>query len=143
VEEERPARRGEESGRDRRPAVCEACDERREDRDARHREDRREESERDQALVDAQGDVRQEVVQGRAAALEHGVEQVRKRPSGDEEDEGLVLVRRPGGETEPEEQPHRGRDRADSEAVAVPHPGERSRSWHSPGPSAGSSRLPC
>ena len=91
--------------------------------DAGRREERRQGSERGQALVDQERDVReQEVERGAAAVAEHRVEDVSERPAADEEDERLVLVRRPDGQAEEQEQPGGRRDRPHGESDSVTRP---------------------
>ena len=122
-----PARRGERGGDERGALVREPGDEGRDHGHARDREDDRHEPQRGQAGGDRAGEVGEEPVERRAAALgEDGGEDIADRLLRDEEDESLVLVRRPHRHLEEEEGGERSRDDAHPEVVRVfAHPENR------------------
>jgi hypothetical protein len=148
VQQRDPAGGHEERGDERGSAVRQPRDERCDHRHAGHRERDGDQAQTRQARRDQRNEMGEQEMKGCTAALaDHGLEDIAERLPADEEDERLVLVWGPGVQGPEEEDPQSERDRRDSEPVAVPGPGSRTREhagrWHSLDASAGGGRAPC
>ena len=116
VEHQHPASRGEGSRDDARQPVCEPRTQKCDQRNARHREHKRDDAEPRQPAAEVHDQPREtEVERGSAAFCDDRVQHVAERAAADEERERLVLVGRPGAQ-KPAEDPgqrrrHRGRRR--------------------------------
>jgi hypothetical protein len=147
VVEHRPADGGDERREEGGAAIAQARDERRDHRNARDRKGDGDEPQAREPRVGEAGEIRQEIVERRAAPLaEHGPEHVAERVVADEEDERLVLVRRKGMQPQEQEGAQADSDRGHSEGVPVGRerpPGSAGGGWHSLVASAGRLRARC
>ena len=114
VEQQHPARRGENRRDDRGASPRQPCAEKGEQRKARHGEERRHGPERAEPAARVRHRPREDEVERRAAALvEDGAEHPVERVAADEQRQRLVLVRRPRREAKREERRDSSRARDD------------------------------
>jgi DNA segregation ATPase FtsK/SpoIIIE-like protein len=117
VEEEHPTRRDDRGCDERDDAIRETCDEHGDQRDARDREQGRDESQLDEPAAGVRDQPREQKMKWCAAALaENRADELSDRAATREERERLVLVWGPDGQAGEEKRCDRRRECADADA---------------------------